>query len=150
MSIYLSSDNFQSISDLQRALTSLSVMKFHKKKSNMYFMYILFLTKAELLCLHTVRGKTLQADHISGSHFFFFFGIISSRKTAQYSELTNSQDKGKQTLILFIMWIFFAGYYTMWLFIELPWCDNIQGVVLVNKNYSFIHVKEPNKRTDRQ
>lgn len=79
----------------------------------MYFMYILFLTTAELFCLQTARGKTLQADHRSDSHFFFFFFffcIISTRKTAQYSELTKRQDKEEQTLILFIMWIFFTGY----------------------------------------
>lgn len=79
----------------------------------MYFVYILFLTTAELFCLHTASGKTLQNDHRSDSHFFFFFFIfciISTRKTAQYSELTNRQDKEEQTLILFIMWIFFTSY----------------------------------------
>lgn len=42
----------------------------------MYFMYILFLTTAELFCLQTARGKTLQADHRSDSHFFFFFSFF--------------------------------------------------------------------------
>lgn len=42
----------------------------------MYFIYILFLTTAELFCLLSASGKTLQADHRSDSHFFCVFFVL--------------------------------------------------------------------------